>query len=39
MVRGVPIFVEKAGDRYPKEEREPGDDEVSHRIHVCELKK
>lgn len=21
MVRGVPVFVEKAGDRYPKEER------------------
>jgi len=39
VVRTGPVLIEKLRDGYSKEECEAGDDKVSHRVHVCELKK
>jgi len=34
-----PEFIEKLGNRYSKEQCESSDDKISHRVHVCKLKK
>lgn len=34
----IPILVEELWDGYPKKKRKASNDEVSHRVHICELK-